>query len=131
MTTTEKHALIAEKLDGYVWLQYRHPADARYASRKLLNVAMHDLFKEADMSAPIDPLNSGPNYSSDLNLCAHVEAKILSMGHIERYADLLCVEMGKALVLDFPEITVRCWYIIAKPQHRVDAMVALIQELGL
>jgi hypothetical protein len=131
MTQEEKRALIAVKLGGYAWVQYRKPGDSRYATRKLLPAgADQNIFVPADMSAPIDPLNDGPHYDEDLNLCARVEAKIADRGcHDKRYYQS---KLANAMWKINPSNGGEAFEMITAPAPaRVDAMVALIQELGL
>jgi hypothetical protein len=71
-----------------------------------------------------------PNYSTDLNLCARVEARIEQMGRATSYLDHLRDAVGGSgfdLSWDYPD---EIWALVSAPASaRVDAMVALIQGM--
>lgn len=113
MTNQEKCALIAEELEGWQWAQYRHPA-------------------MRSTHAPIDPLNSGPDYCRDLNACARAERVIGERGLTAEYwglgdaytRALRCVLHRRGITL-----ADMFHFVTASAQDRVDAMVMLISDI--
>lgn len=129
MTPDEKHALIAEKLEGYKWVSrvnHCFLVDADEAGY----LVSSDWMTEYGQSKPLAPrsYDKVPDYSTDLNLCARVQGKIEALGWkvIALYEEKL-----KAIWRDDPtiEMSLPFWYINAPATARVDAMVALIQSL--
>jgi hypothetical protein len=103
MTQEVKHVLIAE-FEGWKKL----PADPR---RDWVHVWMHPEFGNADVRyIP---------YSTDLNLCARVEAKIAELGIFDKYCDIIAADY-----FNIPAVLIRL-----TAEARVDAMVALIQQM--
>lgn len=138
MTQKEKHALIAERLEGWKWVQL---ANGRWITCKsTYTLQIVELYPETPVR-DTHPASAGydnaPNYSSDLNLCARVERKIAEMGRASDYI----ARLGMQLVTKFRDGEIRqgfanaredlCWWFLSAPATaRVDAMVALIQQMN-
>jgi len=111
MTQEEKHALIAERLEGWTHI-CKHvtvyaSSNGRYSGKQLLNHATGQWV---------------PDYSSDLNLCARVEAKIAGMGEQSQYDYTIALLDAVGSCKTFNVLS-------APASARVDAMVALIQSM--
>lgn len=141
MTQEEKHTLIADKLDrsfrDTAWPWVGHGLNGEYAQFQTKEQA--DRWLKSDkyrQSVRFIRQISPPDYSSSLDLCAQFEKRIAEMEfHAERYVEFL----HGAIWIDHQ--TDRGWrintewrdfcYATATPQQRVDAAVAMIQDLGL
>ena len=78
------------------------------------------MYRAADMSAPIDPVCSCPDYSNDLAACAVVERAIGEMGLGVQYVNCLKFVLFGMTSADL------FLFVRASAQDRVDAMVMLI-----
>jgi hypothetical protein len=107
MTQEEKHALIATRLDGWKAVKGFH-------------IYQDPVYEDPDGIRTFDL----PEYSTDLNLCARVEAKIAEMGWTvaDTYLDALWDLCPENMPLNW-------WMATATPTVRVDAMVSLIESL--
>jgi hypothetical protein len=112
MSRAEKNALIAERLEGW--------------TRVAILRGIH-----GDLAQGWPPgrnaMQDVPNYSSDLNLCARVEAKIAEDAvMLVRYKTHL---QSLTPPLDVFKYSSETWLMLAPATARVNAMVRLIQAM--
>lgn len=90
----ELDAQIAEKVMGWKWLY--HPAIHRRALRGDWQHWRLEVFESGvDVLTEPDDLEDVPHYSTNLNLCALAEARVIEMGLFDAYDEALSVVMGE------------------------------------
>lgn len=119
MTQEEKHALIAERLEGFI----PPPPGAKFDIWWKERIIGSDATRAAFLRPP--------NYSDDLNLCARVQAKIAGDLVLSgRYLTLLTEAMPPESFMPREpySFATRWWVLSAPATARVDAIVALITQ---
>lgn len=125
MTQEEKHALIAE-FEGMQIIDIPFvPRSVRFDQSLVFTERAAQQWISAYPRSIM--CNRIPKYSSDLNLCARVEAKIAEMGDEAKrqYRN----QLWDREIIEDDRCQSDWWLISAPPAARVDAMVALIQSL--
>lgn len=119
MTQEEKHALIAERLELWTNIQRCDNPWDEASDGEIFGTARGVRCRVRD-------------YSTDLNLCRHVELKIAEMGYVAKtqYLRFLHAAVGIAASFDYQHTAGERFLVATAPASaRVDAMVALIQGM--
>lgn len=114
MTQAEKHALIAERLEGWTQLY-------------ILSGCMGQI--ACGWSPTHTTMQPVPDYSNDLDICARVEHRIAKLGMFGAYMQMLVLTKARIEVSDGWDSVAVEVALRATAADRVNAMVALIQSM--